>query len=136
MCRPLRSSLKWPHLADDGVVLLRCMVGRQGDNRWLTTTEAALVRRVRDEFDEAMGLGGKPLEQFVQRWPQGVPQYLVGHQARLDAISAELTDLAGRFLTASAFRGVGLASCIAAADRTAEAIMVARSAGAVAAAAL
>ncbi|MBX0301573.1 protoporphyrinogen oxidase [Cryobacterium sp. 1639] len=122
------SSLKWPHLADDDVVLLRCMVGRRGDNRWLTMTEAALVRRVREELEEAMGLAGKPLEQFVQPWPQGMPQYLVGHQARLDAMSAELAQLPGLFLTGSAFRGVGLASCIADADRTAEAIVTARSA--------
>ena len=126
------SSLKWPHLADDDVVLLRCMVGRRGDNRWLTMTEAALVRRVREELEEAMGLAGKPLEQFVQPWSQGMPQYLVGHQARLDAMSAELALLPGLFLTGSAFRGVGLASCIADADRTAEAIIAARSATAAA----
>ena len=75
-----------------------------------------------------MGLAGKPLEQFVQPWSQGMPQYLVGHQARLDAMAAELALLPGLFLTGSAFRGVGLASCIADADRTAEAIVAARSA--------
>ncbi|WP_158253148.1 protoporphyrinogen oxidase [Cryobacterium sp. Y62] len=116
------SSLKWPHLADDDVVLVRCMVGRRGDNRWLSMRDTTLVRRVRDELDEAMGLRGKPLEQFVQRWRQGTPQYLVGHQARLDALAEELTALPGLFLTGSAYRGVGLSSCIADAERTAESI--------------
>ena len=116
------SSLKWPHLVDDDVVLVRCMVGRHSDNRWLTMRDTTLVRRVRDELDEAMGLVGKPLEQFVQRWRQGMPQYLVGHQARLDALAEELTALPGLYLTGSAYRGVGLSSCIADAERTAEAI--------------
>ncbi|WP_166791783.1 protoporphyrinogen oxidase [Cryobacterium frigoriphilum] len=121
------SSLKWPHLADDNVVLVRCMVGRHGDNRWLTMKDPTLVRRVRDEVHDAMGLVGKPLEQFVQRWAHGMPQYLVGHEARLDELTEALTELPGLFLTGSAYRGVGLASCIADAERTADAIVAARS---------
>ncbi|MFC5929107.1 protoporphyrinogen oxidase [Cryobacterium melibiosiphilum] len=121
------SSLKWPHLADDNVVLVRCMVGRHGDNRWLTMRDSTLVRRVRDELADALGLVGTPQEQFVQRWDQGMPQYLVGHQTRLDAMAEELTTLPGLFLTGSAYRGVGLASCIADAERTADAIVAVRS---------
>ncbi|WP_158251246.1 protoporphyrinogen oxidase [Cryobacterium sp. Y11] len=120
------SSLKWPHLADGNVVLLRCMVGRSGDNRWVAMRDTTLVRRVRDELDEAMGLVGKPLEQLVQRWPQGMPQYVVGHQTHLDAIATQLCVLPGLFLTGAAYRGVGLASCIADAERTADAIVSAR----------
>ena len=116
------STLKWPHLADENVVLIRCMVGRHGDNRWLSMTDAALVRRVRDELEQAMGLVGNPLEQLVQQWRQGMPQYLVGHQTRLDAMEAALAELPGLFLTGAAYRGVGLASCIADAERTADAI--------------
>ena len=105
---------------------MRCMVGRHGDNRWLTMKDTTLIRRVRDELDDAMGLAGKPLEQFVQRWPQGMPQYLVGHQAHLEAMKGQLTALPGLFLTGSAYRGVGLASCIADAERTADAIISTR----------
>ena len=78
------------------------------------------------ELGEAMGLAGEPLEQFVQRWQQGMPQYLVGHQARLDAMAAALTELPHLYLTGSSYRGVGLASCIADAERTAAAIVSAR----------
>ena len=106
------------------MVLIRCMVGRHGDNRWTTMTETALVRRVRDEVDDAMGLVGTPIEQPVPRRPQGMPQYLVGHEGRLDVIETTLTELPGLFLTGSAYRGVGLASFIA--ERTAAAIVSAR----------
>jgi oxygen-dependent protoporphyrinogen oxidase len=113
------SSAKWPHLADDTVVLIRCMVGRHGDRRWLSMADDTLVRRVHDELVEAMGLTAGPVHEHIQRWPQGLPQYLVGHQDRLDAVDAALRHLPGLYLTGAAYRGVGVASCVADAERTA-----------------
>lgn len=112
------SSAKWPHLADDDLVLIRCMVGRHGDRRWLEMDDAALVRRVHAELSEAMALTEGPSDEHVQRWPNGMPQYLVGHQDRLDALASALRPMPGIFLTGSAYRGVGLASCVADAERS------------------
>src|ERR1019366_5050062 len=107
------SSAKWPHLADDTLVLIRCMVGRRGDCRWLSMDDDTLVSRVHEELVEAMGLTGGPVRQRIQRWPQAMPQYLVGHQSRLDALDATLHRLPGLHLTGAAYRGVGMASCVA-----------------------
>jgi len=114
------SSAKWPHLHDDNLVLIRCMVGRRGDTRWLSMDDQALVSGVHDELVEAMGLTAGPIHQSIQRWPNGMPQYVVGHQNRLDAMKASLSRLPGLYLTGAAFRGVGLASCVADAERTAK----------------
>jgi len=114
------SSAKWPHLADDNLVLIRCMVGRRGDSRWLDMDDETLVRRVHEELVEAMGVTASPDHQSVQRWPQAMPQYLVGHQGRLDALNAAIHHLPGLYLTGAAYRGVGLASCVADAKRTAQ----------------
>jgi oxygen-dependent protoporphyrinogen oxidase len=114
------SSAKWPHLADDNRVLIRCMVGRRGDRRWLDMDDETLVRRVHDELVEAMGLTVGPDHQSIQRWPQAMPQYLVGHQGRLDALDVAVRHLPGLYLTGAAYRGVGLASCVADAKRTAQ----------------
>jgi oxygen-dependent protoporphyrinogen oxidase len=114
------SSAKWPHLADDNAVLIRCMVGRRGDRRWLDLDDQTLVARVHDELVEAMGLTAAPDHQSIQRWPQAMPQYLVGHQDRIDALSAAIHHLPGLHLTGAAYRGVGLASCVADAKRTAQ----------------
>jgi protoporphyrinogen/coproporphyrinogen III oxidase len=113
------SSAKWPHLADDTLVLIRCMVGRRGDRRWLGMDDDTLVSRVHEELVEAMGLTGGPVRQRIQRWPQAMPQYLVGHSGRLAALDAELSKLPGLYLTGAAYRGVGMASCVADAERTA-----------------
>ncbi|MEP7036274.1 MAG: protoporphyrinogen oxidase [Actinomycetota bacterium] len=117
------SSAKWPHLHDDKLVLIRCMVGRRGDDRWLSMDDQALVDGVHQELVEAMGLKAGPIHQSIQRWPNGMPQYVVGHQNRLDAMKASLSNLPGLYLTGAAFRGVGLASCVADAERTAKEVV-------------
>ena len=114
------SSAKWPHLADDELVLIRAMVGRRGDRRWLDMDDDTLVQRVHEELVEAMGLTAGPDHHSIQRWPLAMPQYLVGHQARLDALDAATRHLPGLYLTGAAFRGVGIASCVADAERTAQ----------------
>ncbi|WP_166790788.1 protoporphyrinogen oxidase [Cryobacterium mannosilyticum] len=116
------SSAKWPHLANDELVLIRCMVGRRGDNRWLDLDDDTLVDLIHGELVEAMGLTQRPVERHIERWPQGMPQYVVGHQARLDAATTALLALPGIRLTGSSYRGVGLASCIVDAERTADSL--------------
>jgi oxygen-dependent protoporphyrinogen oxidase len=116
------SSAKWPHLADEATVLIRCMVGRAGDTRWAGLDDETLVLQVHADLVEAMGMTGRPTAHHIERWPLGMPQYVVGHQGRLDCIDRELAGLPGIHLTGSAYRGVGLASCIADAERTADRI--------------
>jgi len=114
------SSAKWPHLADDNLVLIRCMVGRRGDRRWVDMDDDTMVRRLHEELVEAMGLTAGPDQQSIQRWPLAMPQYLVGHQDRLDALDAAIHHLPGLYLTGASYRGIGLASCVADAKRTAQ----------------
>ncbi len=114
------SGAKWPHLADDDLVLIRGMVGRRGDTRWMSMDDETMVRRVHDELVESMGLTSGPVDQSVQRWPQAMPQYLVGHAGRLAALDAGLTHLPRLYLTGASYRGVGIASCVADAERKAQ----------------
>jgi oxygen-dependent protoporphyrinogen oxidase len=81
--------------------------------------DETMVRRVHEELVEAMGLTAGPDHSSIQRWPQAMPQYLVGHQGRLDTLDAAIQHLPGLYLTGAAYRGVGLASCVADAKRTA-----------------
>jgi oxygen-dependent protoporphyrinogen oxidase len=112
-------SVKWPQLADASVVLVRAMVGRFGDRRFADLDDRSLVDRVHGELVTTMGLALPPKEAHVQRWPSAMPQYTVGHQARLDRLDAALADLPGVVVTGSAYRGVGVASCVSQAQRTA-----------------
>jgi oxygen-dependent protoporphyrinogen oxidase len=113
---------KWPHLDQDEVVLIKAMVGRYGDVRWTTMTDAELVDRVRGDLRVMMGFDAPVVDTLVQRWPASMPQYVVGHADRLDAIDRELARLGSVHLTGAAYRGVGLAGCVAQASATVERI--------------
>jgi oxygen-dependent protoporphyrinogen oxidase len=93
------------------------MVGRDGDDRWTEMDDAALVAAVRADLTRTMGLDATPTATLVQRWPRAIPQYVVGHADRLDLL--DLLVPSRMHLTGAAFRGSGLAACVAAARRTA-----------------
>lgn len=100
---------KWPHLLNDDVVLIKCMVGRAGDQRWLSMTDEQIVDGVRASLSRILDIDAAPRTTRVQRWPRAIPQYVVGHAARLDSI--ENMTPPGLHLTGAAYRGSGLAGC-------------------------
>jgi protoporphyrinogen/coproporphyrinogen III oxidase len=104
---------KWPHLVNDEVVVIRNLVGRYGDTRWLGLDDDELVRAVRSALSRMVDITAEPIAQVVQRWPAAMPQYTVGHGQRLGAIDAALAGHPGLHLTGAAYRGVGLAGCVA-----------------------
>jgi len=114
---------KWPHLADPSTVLLRAMVGRYGDRRFMDMDDDELVARVHADLVRTMGMSAAPVEAQVQRWPRAMPQYTVGHQGRLDRISRALAELSGMHVIGAACAGVGVASCVGQARRTADEVL-------------
>jgi len=57
-------------------------------------------------------LSDPPSFQKIVRWRRGIPQYNVGHLARLRRIDQAASKLPGLALTGNAYRGVGLNDCI------------------------
>jgi oxygen-dependent protoporphyrinogen oxidase len=106
------SSAKWRHLAGEPV-LVKAFVGRTGE------ADGELVELVHEELAQALWLRGRPAETHVERFPTALPQYAVGHLARVARIEAALPD--GVELAGAAYRGAGIPACVrsgqAAADR-------------------
>lgn len=106
------SSVKWPHLGDD-VLLVRSSVGRFRDETELQRADDDLTTAVVDDVADLLGLARpEPLETRLVRWGGGLPQYLVGHQERVDAIRAAVSEVPGLAIAGAAFRGVGVPACI------------------------
>ena len=116
---------KWPHLVNDDVVLMRCLVGRAGDDRFAAMDDDALVAAVRETVARMLGVTAEPLDVLVQRWPAAMPQYVVGHAERLERLDLALTEFPTLHLTGAAYRGVGLAGCVAQGTATAARIVAA-----------
>jgi oxygen-dependent protoporphyrinogen oxidase len=106
------SSSKWPHLAGDAL-LVRASVGRFRDEAELQRPDDELAAAVVDDVADLLGLARpEPVETRLIRWGGGLPQYLVGHQARVDAVRAAVSEVPGLAIAGAAFRGLGVPACI------------------------
>ena len=114
------SSVKYPGRAPEGHVLLRCFVGGALNEAILALDDAALVARCRDELRQAMGITAEPVLARLHRWPAAMPQYHVGHIARVEAIEQCVAALPGLGLAGGGYRGVGIADCVRSAEAAAE----------------
>lgn len=115
------SSAKWAHLAGDPV-LLRASVGHAADDRALLLPDDQLIRAVHEELVRAIGISRQPLDVAVNRFPNALPQYRVGHLDRVARIERELESLPGVRLAGAAYRGVGIGACIRAGEAAADAV--------------
>ncbi|MEZ5157301.1 MAG: protoporphyrinogen oxidase [Candidatus Nanopelagicales bacterium] len=113
---------KWPHLVNDDVVLIKCMVGRSGDTRWLSMSDEQIIDGIRGDLAGMLGIRSRPFNALLQRWPRAIPQYVVGHAARLDRIDEHLRAIGDLYLSGAAYRGSGLAGCATQSAGTAERI--------------
>lgn len=106
------SSSKWRHLAGDAL-LVRASVGRFRGEAELQRPDDELTAAVVADVADLLGLSRpEPRETRLVRWGGGLPQYLVGHPARVDAIRAAVSEVPGLAIAGAAFRGVGVPACI------------------------
>ncbi|MDX3135534.1 protoporphyrinogen oxidase [Streptomyces europaeiscabiei] len=111
------SSQKWGWIADENpdLLVLRTSVGRYGETAILDHDDAHLVDVSRTDLREATGLSATPLETRVTRWDSGLPQYPVGHHARVARLREHLGRLPGLAVCGAAYDGVGIPACVASA---------------------
>ena len=106
------TSLKWPHRAPAGRLMVRCYVGGVGREAILQLDDEALTAKVKAELKGICGVTAEPTYVEVNRWMKAMPQYLLGHLDKLDQIEAALSRYGGLVLTGAAYRGVGIPDCI------------------------
>jgi oxygen-dependent protoporphyrinogen oxidase len=111
------STNKWPHLgrATSGLHVVRCSVGRLGEEAILQRDDGELAALAAADLAEATGVIGAPADVRVTRWGGGLPQYSVGHLDRVARIRAGVAGLPGLAVCGAAYEGVGIPACIASA---------------------
>jgi oxygen-dependent protoporphyrinogen oxidase len=120
------TTTKWPALAAGGLVLVRVSAGRDGDDRPSELDDGELVARLHREVAGIIGATDPPIVTRVDRWPASFPQYDVGHQDRVEAVDAALAaTVPGVVVAGAAYRGLGIASCIAQAREVAARLLTA-----------
>jgi protoporphyrinogen/coproporphyrinogen III oxidase len=109
--------LKWSH--DEDLAVFRCSVGRLGEEHVLQRDDADLVAAAAADLRLAIGLDAEIVDSRVQRWGGALPQYAVGHLDKVDRIERAVGQVPGLAVAGAAYRGVGIAACVASGQQAA-----------------
>jgi oxygen-dependent protoporphyrinogen oxidase len=108
------STAKWGWLASQAPdrSVIRCSVGRFGETHDLQRDDAELGWVAFQELQAAVGPLGVPLATRVTRWDEALPQYRVGHLARVARIRAGVARHPALAVCGAAYDGVGIPASI------------------------
>ncbi|HEX3279790.1 MAG TPA: protoporphyrinogen oxidase [Pyrinomonadaceae bacterium] len=116
------SSVKFAGRAPQDSVLLRAFVGGALQAKLIELEEGEMVARVRGDLSDLLGIRSAPLFSTVSRWPQSMPQYEIGHLARVSKIVERVAALPGLALAGNAYNGVGIPDCIRSGETAADSL--------------
>ncbi|MEU0567550.1 protoporphyrinogen oxidase [Nonomuraea sp. NPDC005983] len=124
--RPIKgvtfSSVKWPHLSGD-MLLVRCSIGRVGEEHLLQRDDTELVSLATAEMADVQGAHGLPVDTRVSRWGGALPQYNVGHLDRIARVRAAVAVEPGLAVCGAAYDGLGIPACVSTARTAAARIL-------------
>jgi oxygen-dependent protoporphyrinogen oxidase len=115
------SSQKWPGYPP-GLLIARASVGRHGQVEDLQRSDDELVALVRREFSMLTGVLAPPVDALVTRWGGALPQYAVGHTARMQRVLDAIATVPGLAVCGATYDGVGIPACISVAHRAARSV--------------
>ena len=109
------SSRKFSGRTPDNRTLLRGFVGRAGNEGPAFLDDDATIDIVRRDLNRICGIRADPVFARVYRWHRAMPQYHVGHAARVATIRKDLDTMPGVELVGAVYDGVGIPDCISSA---------------------
>jgi protoporphyrinogen/coproporphyrinogen III oxidase len=116
------SSRKWAWQAGE-VVVMRCSVGRHGEEAELQGDDDDLVAASVRDLQKATGLRASLLDARVTRWGGALPQYAVGHLDRVARIRSAIAAAPGLDVCGAYLEGVGIPAVIASGQAAATRVM-------------
>jgi len=113
-------SRKFDDRAPAGRVCLRTFVGGAMQPEEYKRTDDEIIETVLSELRSILGVTGTPDFTRVARYPQGMPQFHVGHLQRVQEIRKKAESLTGLKLAGNYFEGVGVPDCIQSGEQAAD----------------
>lgn len=113
----------WVHDAAPGLVVLRVSLGRLGETAVLQRDDDDLAALAVTELAGLVGVRGAPLATRVSRWGGALPQYGVGHRARVARLRASVAQAPGLAVCGATYDGVGIPACVASAQAAADRVL-------------
>jgi oxygen-dependent protoporphyrinogen oxidase len=114
------NSSLFPHRAPEGWACLTIFIGGATDPEAIKLSDEELIRIVHGDLKKVLGVTGDPRRLPVTRHERAIPQYVIGHSARVAKIEAALDNRPGLWLAGNYLHGVALSDCIKQAEHIAE----------------
>jgi oxygen-dependent protoporphyrinogen oxidase len=106
------NSSLFPERAPDDRVLLTSFVGGATDPNAATLTTDVLASLVHKELAPLLGIRQSPVFSHVTIYPQALPQYNLGHSARLASLEKLRLSTPGLWLAGNYLRGPSIGACV------------------------
>ena len=115
------SSSKWSGRApDNDHAIVRAFLGGARTQQMAFLPDDEMEAIVKSELKSIMGIDAEPIRTWIFRWPDGMPQYTIGHLERLKRVDERVAHHPGMFLAGGSYRGVGIPDCINSGTKAAE----------------
>jgi oxygen-dependent protoporphyrinogen oxidase len=108
----LWSSSIFSNRAPQNRKLLQIMIGGAHDPEAIDADDQTLVDSAMKDADPVLGFKGQPIMTRVFRHRFGIPQYNLGHRARLEEITRRVRNLPGLYLAGNGYHGISTNDCI------------------------
>jgi len=116
------SSTLFAGRAPAGHTALTTFIGGSRQPELTRKDDAELVAMTATELAALMGVKGRPAFHHVSRWDRAIPQYHIGHLARMEKAAAFEAAHPGMFLTGNYRGGIAVGDCIINSEKNAERI--------------
>jgi oxygen-dependent protoporphyrinogen oxidase len=118
----LFSSSLFPGRAPDGKVLFTTFIGGALNPRVSRLADSDLVALVHEDLRKVLRITGDPELVGITRYERSIPQYNIGHAARIQRIEEILGQIQGLSIVGNYLHGVSTGDCIKEAERIARRI--------------
>ncbi len=116
------ASVKYEGRAPEGKVLIRVFIGGYQGQHLVERADTELAALARRELSELIGVRGEPELTRVVRYIKAMPQYHVGHSARVVRIDALVKQHPRLALAGNAYRGVGIPDAVKSGEEAARSL--------------
>ncbi|MCY3758759.1 MAG: protoporphyrinogen oxidase, partial [Acidobacteria bacterium] len=117
------SHRKFSGRAPGNEALLRAFVGGALHPESLGGDDRELIARVRRTLGDLLGITRAPLLSRVERHPEGIPQYGVGHLDLVARIESRMLKWPSLQLAGNGLTGIGIPDCIRRAEQCADRLL-------------
>jgi len=114
------NSSLFPGRAPEGKILITSFAGGARKASFAGQEDETAARVVEGEISPILGTDGPAIERFVWNHPRALPQFNIGHAARVNSVRQSVGRLPGVFLAGNYLDGRSLGDCVEIGFQTAE----------------